>query len=136
MRSASRRVFAHDDRREGDDGECDFPRGDLRRHEHARQQHVIEVVRHRFDDEIAGCFADLAPHVFHRGSKRSSWHRDGLERDDEPRTDAAHFGLGDRQREAERAVDEERDDARVGVDVVADVDETLGKDSAEGGADG
>ena len=45
---------------------------------------------------------------------------------------AADVGLGHRELEAERVVDEQRDDARVGVHVVADVHEALGDDAANG----
>ena len=99
------------------------------------QERVVVVVGHGLDDEVARGLADLAAHVLHGRGEDAARERHGLERDDEPRVHAADVGLGDGELEAERIVDEERDDARVGVDVVADVHEALGDDAAERGAD-
>ena len=94
------------------------------------------VVGHGLDHEIARGLADLAAHVLHGRGEDAARDRHGLERDGEARVHAADVGLGDGELEAQRVVDEEGDDAGVGVDVVADVHEALGDDAAERGADG
>ena len=125
-----------DERLRGHDRQGHLADRELRRDEHARQERVVVVVGHGLDDEIARGLADLPAHVLHGRGEDAPRERHGLERDGEPRVHAADVGLGDGELEAQRVVDQEGDDARVGVHVVADVDEALGDDAAERGADG